>query len=127
MVEGDYNDGDTITVTAQPLTPAAFDVQSGTVLARVKGYFSCLSRGEMPSMVANAEVLEQWRIELADDVVSQRRLGLTLTEGMPVHLLRNYYREAYELVRHAPREAPVGIMPDAALPGGRVRILAHRQ
>ena len=67
LVEGNYNDGDTITVTAQPLTPAAFDVQSGTVLDRVKGYFSCLSRGEMPSMVANAEVLEQWRIELADD------------------------------------------------------------
>ena len=67
LVEGNYNDGDAITVTAQPLTPAAFDVQSGTVLDRVKGYFACLSRGEMPSMVANAEVLEQWRIDLADD------------------------------------------------------------
>ena len=67
LVEGNYSDGDAVTATAQPLTPAAFDVQTGTVFDRMKGYFSCLSRGELPSMVANAEVLEQWRVELADD------------------------------------------------------------
>lgn len=65
-------------------------------------------------------------IELADDVVSQRRLGLTLTEGMPVHLLRNYYREAYELVRHAAGEEPVVIMPDGGIPGGWGRFMAQR-
>ena len=65
-------------------------------------------------------------IELADDVVSQRRLGLTLTEGMPVHLLRNYYREAYELVRHAAGEEPVVIMPDGGIPGGWGRFMAAR-
>ena len=91
LVEGNYNDGDTITVTAQPLTPAAFDVQSGTVLDRVKGYFSCLSRGEMPSMVANAEVLEQWRIELADDGQDTHTVRYLPPDGQKE--LRIYTRE----------------------------------
>ena len=91
MVEGNYNDGDAITVTAQPLTPAAFDVQSGTVLDRVKGYFSCLNRGEMPSMVANAEVLEQWRIELADDGQDTHTMRYLPPDGQKE--LRIYTRE----------------------------------
>ena len=91
LVEGNYNDGDAITVTAQPLTPAAFDVQSGTVLDRVKGYFSCLSRGEMPSMVANAEVLEQWRIELADDGQDTHTVRYLPPDGQKE--LRIYTRE----------------------------------
>lgn len=91
LVEGNYNDGDTITVTAQPLTPAAFDVQSGTVLDRVKGYFSCLSRGEMPSMVANAEVLEQWHIELADDGQDTHTVRYLPPDGQKE--LRIYTRE----------------------------------
>lgn len=91
LVEGNYNGGDTITVTAQPLTPAAFDVQSGTVLDRVKGYFSCLSRGEMPSMVANAEVLEQWRIELADDGQDTHTMRYLPPDGQKE--LRIYTRE----------------------------------
>ena len=91
LVEGNYNDGDTITVTAQPLTPEAFDVQSGTVLDRVKGYFSCLSRGEMPSMLANAEVLEQWRIELADDGQDTHTVRYLPPDGQKE--LRIYVRE----------------------------------
>lgn len=91
LIEGNYNDGDAITVTAQPLTPAAFDVQSGTVLDRVKGYFSCLSRGEMPSMVANAEVLEQWQIELADDGQDTHTVRYLPPDGQKE--LRIYVRE----------------------------------
>ena len=45
---------------------------------------------------------------------------------MPVHLLRNYYREAYELVRHAAGEEPVVIMPDGGIPGGWGRFMAQR-
>ena len=67
LVEGEYNDGDAITVTAEPLTPEVFGVQSGTLFDRVRGYFSCLGRGELPPLLANQEVLEQWSIELADD------------------------------------------------------------
>ena len=65
-------------------------------------------------------------IELADDPVVQVRHGLMLTDGVPIHRLRNYYREAYELVRNAAGEDPVVIMPDAAFPGGWGRFMAQR-
>lgn len=81
LVEGDYSDGDSIKVTAEPLTPEAFDVQSGSPLDRVKGYFSCLSRGELPPMLANCEVLEQWKLELADDGQTQHTVRYLPPDG----------------------------------------------
>ncbi len=65
-------------------------------------------------------------IEIADDVVVQRRRGLTLTDGVPQHQLRNYYRAAYELVRNAAGEDPVVIMPDGGFPGGFINFMAQR-
>ena len=65
-------------------------------------------------------------IELADDAVAQVRRGLTLTDGAPMHRLRNYYREAYDLVRSAAGEDPVVIVPDAGVPGGWGRFMAQR-
>ena len=38
-------------------------------------------------------------IEVADDPIAQVRRGLVLTDGVPLHSLRNYYRDAYEIVR----------------------------
>lgn len=65
-------------------------------------------------------------IEVADDVVVQRRVGFSLTDGVPQHQLRNYYREAYELVRNAAGDDPVVIMPDGGFPGGFVNFMAQR-
>ena len=65
-------------------------------------------------------------IEIADDVVVQHRRGLTLTDGVPQHQLRNYYREAYELVRSAAGEEPVVIMPDGGFPSGFINFMAQR-
>ena len=64
-------------------------------------------------------------IELADEVTPQVRHGLTLTDGAPVHFLRNYYREAYELVRAAAGEDPVVIMPDGGYPSAWRRFMAQ--
>ena len=65
-------------------------------------------------------------LALADAPVAQVRRGLTLTDGVPVHRLRNYYREAYELVRSAAGDDVVVIMPDAGVPGGWGRFMAQR-
>ena len=65
-------------------------------------------------------------LELADDPQTQVRRGLALTDGVPAHRLRNYYREAYELVRSAAGEDPVVIMPDGGIPGGWGRFMAQR-
>ena len=45
---------------------------------------------------------------------------------MPQHQLRNYYREAYELVRSAAGDDPVVIMPDGGFPAGFVNFMAQR-
>ena len=91
LVEGNYNDGSAIAMTAQSLTPAAFDVQSGTVFDRIQGYFSCLRRGEIPSTTANAEVLEQWHVELADDGQNAHTLRYLPPDGQKN--IRIYVRE----------------------------------
>ena len=65
-------------------------------------------------------------LELADDVVPQARRGLTLTDGVPMHKLRNYYREAYDMVRNAAGDDPTVIMPDGGVPGGWGRFMAQR-
>ena len=55
-------------------------------------------------------------IELAEDVVPQVRRGLSLSEGVPLHVLRNYYRDAYDRVRKAAGPDPVVIIPDGGHP-----------
>ena len=60
-------------------------------------------------------------LALADDVYPQVRHGLSLTDGVPAHVLRNYYRDGYELVRAAAGDDVAVILPD----GGRPEILQH--
>lgn len=55
-------------------------------------------------------------IEVADEPVAQRRHGLSITDGVPLHVLRNYYRDAYEAIRDRAGEAPVIVLPDAGVP-----------
>ena len=55
-------------------------------------------------------------IEVADDPVVQRRHGLTLTEGIAMHALRNYYREAYDVVRYHAGDEALVVLPDAGHP-----------
>lgn len=81
LVEGDYSDGDSIKVTAEAVTPEAFDIQTGSLPDRVKGYFSCLGRGELPPMLTNREVLEQWKLELADDGQTQHTVRYLPPDG----------------------------------------------
>ena len=91
LVEGSYNDGDAIKLTAEPITPEAFDVQSGSLLDRLQGYFTCLRRGEFPPLTANREVLEQWKLDLADDGSAQHTVRYLPPEDSGD--LRIYVRE----------------------------------
>lgn len=49
--------------------------------------------------------------ELANNPQIRRRKGLSLSEGVLLHQLRNYYREAYELIRDAAGPDPVILVP----------------
>ncbi|EHF02356.1 MULTISPECIES: glycoside hydrolase family 5 protein [Olsenella] len=66
-------------------------------------------------------------IEVADDPVAQQRHGLSLTDGVPLHTLRNYYREAYEAVRQNAGDDVAVIVPDAGRHGAWSRFMAPRR
>ena len=91
LVEGSYNDGDSIKLTAKPVTPEAFDIQSGSLPDRLRGYFACLRRGGFPPLTANREVLEQWKLDLADDGSAQHTVRYLPPEDSGD--LRIYVRE----------------------------------
>lgn len=55
-------------------------------------------------------------IEVADDPVAQTRRGFTVTDGVPLHLLRNYYRDAYDTVRTIAGGDALVVLPDAGRP-----------
>ena len=56
-------------------------------------------------------------IEVADEPVVQMRKGLFgITEGVSPHVLRNYYREAYQAIRAAAGEDMRVVLPDAGMP-----------
>lgn len=55
-------------------------------------------------------------IEVANAPRLKRREGFRITQGVSLHLLRNYYREAYEIIRQYAGEDVFVIMPDADQP-----------
>lgn len=65
-------------------------------------------------------------IELADAPKGQTRRGLALTDGVPLHLLRNYYRDAYDAVRANAGNDLVVVMPDAGCHDAWGRFMAQR-
>lgn len=64
-------------------------------------------------------------IEVADDPVVQVRRGLALTEGIALHALRNYYREAYDVVRYHAGEEALVVLPDAGRPSSWKSFMAQ--
>ena len=66
-------------------------------------------------------------IEVADDPLAQVRHGLSLSDGVPIHELRTYYRTAYDVVRKAAGSEPVVVVPDAGQPGAWDVFMAQRR
>lgn len=55
-------------------------------------------------------------IEPLDEPVAQRRRGLSVTPGVPMHMLRNFYRDCYEAVRDRAGDHPVVVFSCAGRP-----------
>lgn len=66
-------------------------------------------------------------LEVADSPVVQRRQWLSVTDGVPPHVLRNYYRDAYATIREAAGEDVVVVIPDASVPGAWGSFMAPRR
>ena len=67
-------------------------------------------------------------IEVAYEPVAQRRKGfMGITEGVSLHVLRTYYREAYEAIRIGGGERPCVVLPDAGVPTAWRSFMAGRR
>lgn len=66
-------------------------------------------------------------LEVASDPVVAQRNFLRRGEGVPLHYLRNYYRDAYVSIRHEAGEDVAVILPDASLPGAWHSFMAHER
>lgn len=67
-------------------------------------------------------------IEVAYEPVAQRRTGLFgISEGVPLHTLRNYYRDAYEAIRAGGGERPCVVLPDAGISRAWKSFMAPRR
>lgn len=55
-------------------------------------------------------------IEPLNEPVVQKRTGLTMSAGVPVHVLRNFYRDCYDAIRAAGGSSPVVVLSCAGRP-----------
>ncbi|MBR3234715.1 MAG: cellulase family glycosylhydrolase [Atopobiaceae bacterium] len=55
-------------------------------------------------------------IEVADDPRTQEREWFSLSDGIPLHSLRNYYRDAYDVIRANAGQEALVVLPDAGRP-----------
>lgn len=75
-----------------------------------------------------AEERALFGIAAAHEPVAQHRKGLFgITEGVPLHVLRNYYRDAYEAIRAGAGDRPCVVLPDAGVPGAWKSFMARRR
>ena len=66
-------------------------------------------------------------IEVLDTPEVQRRRLLQVSEGVPLHTLRNYYRDAYAAVRQEAGPDPVVIVPDGGMTRAWAAFMAQKQ
>lgn len=66
-------------------------------------------------------------IEPIDEPQVQVRRGLSLTEGIPLHSLRNLYRDAYDVVRDVAGSKPYVVLSDGGQPGAWRRFMASNR
>ncbi|MBR3316419.1 MAG: cellulase family glycosylhydrolase [Atopobiaceae bacterium] len=67
-------------------------------------------------------------IEVANEPKVQSRRGLMgISEGVPLHSLRNYYRNAYAIIREAAGERPYVVLPEAGNPKAWRTFTAQRR
>lgn len=66
-------------------------------------------------------------IEVLDEPVPQVRHGFSISEGIPLHALRNFYRDAYDAIRRVAPESCAVVISDAGLPGSWKGFMAQRR
>ena len=86
MAEGRYQEGDTLRITAEPLTPAAFHIHTGSIPNRISGYLSTIGTDAFSLTTANWEAVEQWSVQLPDDGAQTHTLRYLAPDGQTKRL-----------------------------------------
>lgn len=81
LAQGDYSGADTLSIEAEPLTPGAFQVHSGSLKNRFEGYFSNFGTKDFSFASANWEVVEQWSVAVPEDGGSMHKLRYLPPDG----------------------------------------------
>lgn len=66
-------------------------------------------------------------LEVADEPVVQQRHWLNVTDGVAPHVLRNYYRDAYDTIRSAAGPDLVVVVPDGGTPSAWRSFMAPKR
>ena len=102
-----------LVLDVNPGAPGEEDLLNNAVHSRRGDLLDVL--GSLARRYAQEKAL--FGIEVANEPVVQRRKGLMgITEGVTLHALRNYYRNAYAAIREAAGERPCVVLPDAGMP-----------
>lgn len=97
-------------------------------------YVSATSRLREPLIAMMGEIAAKFAgksallgIEPLNDPVAQRRAGLTVTKGIPLHVLRIFYRDCYEAIREAAGVGPTVVLGAAGRPNEWRSFMAQRR
>ncbi len=71
LAEGLFSGDNSLIATARELTPEAFHITEGSLLA---GWWAYWQEGRLPPAAVNRQVLEQWQVSLPDDGQAQHTL-----------------------------------------------------
>ena len=66
-------------------------------------------------------------VEVLDEPVPQIRHGIFVSDGVPLHYLRNFYRDAYKGIREVAGDDCVVVISDAGLPGAWKGFMASKE
>ncbi len=67
LVGGNFQSSDSLSVTAEPLTPSAFRISTGELGSRISTYLSGFGQEDFSLLRANWEAVEQWSLLLPED------------------------------------------------------------
>lgn len=81
--------------------------------------------GELAERFGNREAI--LGIEPLNEPLVQRRQGLKTTQGIPLHTLRNFYRDCYQTIRSRAGEKPTVVLSAAGRPEDWRYFMGQRQ
>ena len=86
MAEGTFGEDDTVSITSEALTPAAFHIRSGSLGNRISGYCSTFGTSDFSIVQMNWDDVEHWLVELPDDGAKTHTLRYLPPDGESAHL-----------------------------------------